>query len=71
MRPAAVDRYYVYAWGLAYYLTFEKHVLGSPALEKYLQPGNGWLAPVPRFEQLVGMPIKQFEQVWRVYIRGL
>ncbi len=71
VRPAAVDRYYVHAWGLAYYLTFEKHVLGSPALEKYLQPGNARLAPVPRFQQLVGMPLEQFEQVWRAYIRGL
>ena len=45
VRPAAVDRYYVHAWGLAYYLTFEKHLLGNPALEKYLQPGNARLAP--------------------------
>ena len=49
VRPAAVDRYYVHAWGLAYYLTFEKRLLGSPALEKYLQSGNARLAPVQRF----------------------
>ncbi len=71
VRPAAVDRYYVYAWGLAYYLTFEKRLLSSPALEKYLQPGNARLAPVPRFEQLIGKPLKQFEQEWQAYIRGL
>ncbi len=71
VRPAAVDRYYVHAWGLAYYLTFEKHLLGSPALEKYLLPANPRLAPVPRFQQLVGMPLKQFERQWQQYIRGL
>ncbi len=71
VRPAAVDRYYVHAWGLAYYLTFEKHLLGSPALEKYLQSGNARLAPVQRFQQLIGMPLEQFEQrVADVYPRA-
>ena len=45
VRPAAVDRYYVHAWGLAYYLTFEKRLFGSPALEKYLQSGNAAACP--------------------------
>ena len=49
MRPAAVDRYYVHAWGLAYYLTFEKHLLGNPALEKYLQLGNARFPPAKGF----------------------
>ena len=71
VRPAAVDRYYVHAWGVAYYLTFEKHLLGSPALEKYLQSGNARLDPVQRFQQLIGMPLEQFEREWRTYIRGL
>jgi hypothetical protein len=71
MRPAAVDRYYFHAWGLAYYLTFEKHLLGSPALEKYLQAGNARLPPAQRFQALIGMPLAQFEQQWRAYIGGL
>jgi len=71
IRPAAVDRYYVRAWGLAYYLTFEKHLLGNPSLEKYLQPGNARLAPAQRFQQLIGMPLKQFEHEWQAYILAL
>jgi len=71
VRPAAVERYYVHAWGLAYYLTFEKHLLGSPALEKYLQTGNAQVAPAQRFQQLIGMPLDQFEHQWRAYIRSL
>ena len=71
VRPAAVDHHYVQAWGLAYYLTFEKRLLGSPALEKYLQSGSARLAPVQRFEQLIGMPLGQFDEQWRAYIRGL
>jgi len=71
VRPAAVDRYYVHAWGLAYYLTFEKRLLGSPALEKYLQAGNARLLPVQRFQELVGMPLAQFEREWQAFIRSL
>lgn len=68
---AAVDRYYVHAWGLAYYLTFEKRLLGNPSLEVYLQAGKARLTPVQRFQQLIGIPLKQFEREWREYIRGL
>jgi hypothetical protein len=71
VRPAAVDRYYVHAWGLAYYLTFEKHLLGSPALEKYLRSDSPRLAPAQRFQQLVGIPLAQFEKEWRAYIQSL
>ena len=69
--PAAVDRYYVHAWGLAYYLTFEKALLSSPTLEKYVQSGGAQRTPVQRFEELTGMPLAQFEREWRAYIRSL
>ena len=69
-RPAAVDRYYVNAWGLAYYLTFEKRLLNSPALEKYLRSENARLAPAERFQVLVGMPPAQLEEQWRSFIAG-
>jgi len=71
VRPADVDRYYIHAWGLAYYLTFEKHLLGSTALEKYLQSSNAHIPPAQRFQQLIGMPLDQFEHEWRAYIRSL
>jgi hypothetical protein len=70
-RPAAVDRYYVNAWGLAYYLTFEKRVLNSPALERYLRSESARLSPADRFQLLVGMPPAQLEEQWRAYIAGL
>ena len=71
VRPAAVDRCYAYAWGMAYYLTFQKRLLGSPALEKFLQSGAARLLPGQRFQQFIGIPLEQFEQDWRAYIRGL
>jgi hypothetical protein len=69
-RSAAVDRYYAYAWGLAYYLAFEKHLLGSPALDRYLQAGKRRMPPVARFQELIGTPLDQFDREWREYIQS-
>ena len=70
-RSAAVDRYYAHAWGLAYYLAFEKRLLTARA-ENYLQAGN-WLSvcSAQRFQELIGVPLDQFQRQWRDYIRGL
>ena len=67
----APDRYYVHAWGVAYYLAFEKHLLGRPALYRYVQPGDQPEAAIPRFEQLVELPLDRFEKEWREYILAL
>jgi hypothetical protein len=70
---AAADRsarYYAAAWGLAYYLAFERNLLADPRLEAYVAPASGQ-TPRARFEQLVGMPLARFEPLWQRYIRGL
>jgi hypothetical protein len=64
-------RYYAYAWGLAYYLTFEKHALGSPAMDRYVQIAAKEVPPTERFEQLAGARLEKFEQSWRQYISAL
>jgi hypothetical protein len=64
-------RYYACAWGLAYYLTFEKHALGGPAMNRYVGAAAKELAPVERFEQLVGTRFDKFEDGWRQYILAL
>jgi hypothetical protein len=69
--PATSDRLYVYAWGLAYYLAFEKHLLDSPELAEYVAADAKKLAPAPRFERLVGMSLPAFEQQWRKYVLTL
>lgn len=69
--PAEVDRYYNYAWGLAYYLTFERRLLGSEEMDHYVAPAKARGNPIQRFERLVGMPLDQFEPQWREYIRAL
>lgn len=67
----AADRYYAYSWGLAYYLTFEQRLLGSPAMDQYVRQSAEAAPPAERFEKLVGMPLSQFESRWRQYILNL
>jgi hypothetical protein len=61
--PAA-EQFYMHAWGLVYYLAIEKRLLGTPALDRYVEAGAEKLPPERRFERLVGMPLEQFENEW-------
>ena len=65
------NRYYGRAWGLAYYLTFERNLLGTQALDAYVAKGAGQESPAARFEKLVGVPLAKFEPQWRKFIAGL
>ena len=65
------DRHYAYSWGLAYYLTFERQLLGSPALGRYVKQTAENASPVERFEDLADMPLARFEKAWREYILTL
>jgi hypothetical protein len=58
-------RLYLYAWALAWYLSFDEPVLGTPALERYLAREDRAQGAVERFEKLVGMPLAKFETRWR------
>jgi len=68
---AGASRLYYYSWGLAYYLTFDRQLLGTPAFEAYVSPAATERPAVARFEQLIGMPLSQFEPRWREAMRGL
>jgi hypothetical protein len=63
-------RYYAAAWGLVYYLTYQRNLLDEKQLDRYVRPPGG-IAPGARFEQWMGMPLGQFEPAWREYVRGL
>lgn len=67
---APAQRNYVYAWGLAYYLAFEQRLLDTPAFNAFVTPSED-TSPIDRFETLVGMPISEFEAVWRTYMTKL
>lgn len=62
---AASRRYYLYSWGLAYYLAFRMPRLDSAALDRYVDRSAEKISPIKRFEQWVGMPLDQFETRWR------
>jgi hypothetical protein len=62
---SVVSRAYYYSWGLAYYLAFDQRVFDDPAFDAYLSPAAAQLDPVKRFEQLVGMPLDEFQTRWR------
>lgn len=66
----ASSRHYAYSWGLSYYLAFQQRVLGTKALEKFVDP-QGITDPIARFEQLVGQPLAEFEPKWRQYMLSL
>jgi hypothetical protein len=57
------DRYYLYAWGVAWYLTFEFDLLQNERLEKYAAAET--TEPIKRFEQLTKQPLAKFEPAWR------
>jgi len=59
------SRLYAYSWGLAYFLTFERPVLGTKAFDEFVNPAAGNQPPKARFEKLVGMPLAEFETRWR------
>jgi hypothetical protein len=61
----ASQQYYLYAWGLAYYLAFRQPLLETPALDRYVDLAAAKLPPVERFEKLVGTKLSDFETKWR------
>lgn len=57
-------RLYLYSWGLAYYLTYERDLLDPQRLDRYVANPDG-LGPVARFTQMIGIPLPRFEAAWR------
>ncbi|MFL5342166.1 MAG: DUF1570 domain-containing protein [Gemmataceae bacterium] len=65
------DRYYLTAWGLAQYLTFERRLLGSAALDRYVEALRDGRDVRKAFEELIGQPLPQFETDFRRYLQLL
>jgi Protein of unknown function (DUF1570) len=64
------DRAYLSAWALAFYLAFERHLLGTPALDRYVHALHGGADPVQAFRDLVG-DLSDFERAFHRYLLGL
>jgi hypothetical protein len=67
----ASDRYYLHSWALAFYLTFDRNLLGTLALDQYVQAIKRGTDPLKAFQQLVGEPLPQFENEFHEYLRRL
>ena len=63
--PQDASRWYYYAWGVAYYLTFERRLLGTEAFEEYVSLSTGDRSPTARFESFADESLPQFERKWR------
>jgi hypothetical protein len=62
----ATRRRYLYAWGLAYYLAFQRSGLGTQGFEAYVaKSAETRISPIARFERFVATPLPEFEQQWR------
>lgn len=73
LNPASnrsTQRYYLYAWGLAYYLAFEKNRLRPEVLDAFLSNAEDF-GPAARFTRLIEMPIAKFEHLWREAILAM
>jgi hypothetical protein len=65
------DRYYLASWALAYYLTFDRKLLGTPALDDYVRQLKRGTDPVEAFRELAGQPLAAFERDFVNYLMRL
>jgi hypothetical protein len=65
------DRYYLASWALAFYLTFDRKVLGTPALDAYVRDLKRGSDPLDAFQKLTGQPLSQFERDFLDYLERL
>lgn len=68
---AAANRAYLTCWAAAYYLVFEKRLVGTAAFRKYLIDVNSGGDPRTAFETLTGQPVTVFEREWHAYLLKL
>ncbi len=65
------DRYYLASWALAFYLTFDRKVIGTPALDIYVRQLQRGTDPLEAFRELTGQPLSAFERDFLHYLNHL
>jgi hypothetical protein len=65
------DRNYLCAWGLVYYLAFDRQLVGSRSMQVFVARSSESGSPVKRFEEFVGMPLAEFEPQWIEAMRAI
>ncbi|MFQ3649574.1 MAG: hypothetical protein SNJ75_04520, partial [Gemmataceae bacterium] len=69
-RPTS-DRFYLAAWALTHYLTFERRQLSSTALETYVRALGREIDPLVAFRDLVGESLDELEEKFQRYLQRL
>jgi hypothetical protein len=67
----ASDKHYLVAWALAFYLTFDRQVLGTPAFDDYLKALQRGVEPLEAFQTLTGQSLTAFEKNFHDYLNHL
>lgn len=65
------DRSYLASWALAHYLTFERRLLGTKAMDEYVRALHRGADPLEAFAALVGHGLSAFERDWVRYLEHL
>jgi len=65
------DRHYLASWALAFYLTFDRKLLGTPALDAYVRDLKRGTDPLDAFQKLTGQSLSQFERNFLDYLKHL
>lgn len=65
------DRYYLASWALAFYLTFDRKLLGTPALDAYVRQLQRGTDALEAFAELTGQSLTAFERDFHHYLNHL
>jgi hypothetical protein len=68
---ASADAHYVSSWAWAFYLTFEKRLLGSESLDRYVSQLKNGRSEAEAFEEFVGQKLTVIEEEFRKYVQQL
>jgi Protein of unknown function (DUF1570) len=69
-QAAAADRAYLTAWAVAFQLTFDAHLLGGPAFDRYLKEATAG-DPAAAFARLVGAGPGEYQRRLHEYLTKL
>ena len=65
------DRHYQTSLALAHYLTYNRKLLGTKAIDRYVRNLHDGVGASEAFRELIGQPLPEFEKEFLLYVRDL